>query len=238
MLHRCRSKHVQVSNLELHAEPSHENVLIVILSYNDNKNMLRQTRKHLVEAGFPDKSIHVKYGYNKAEDHWMGRPIEGNEIVHLGFLHYWAPCVERLLVAGTAGVAGAAGAEFTVMWAEDDVRVCAPFSDIMQEFKQSPLPVCWLGFEKKNWTGAQLIGFKGEGLKLAFQVANDRVNKRQVFRHLDCLWIQQLCDHIFWPHRSLATQLDHWSATANFERKGQHKRRILGSESEGPRKRL
>ena len=141
------------------------------------------------------------------------------------------------MVGRTSAVAGTASASAS------DVLGIAALPAIVGEWRrctclQSPLPVCWLGFEKKNWTGAQLIGFKGEGLKLAFQVANDRVNKRQVFRHLDCLWIQQLCDHIFWPHRSLATQLDHWSATANFERKGQHKRIILGSESEGPRKRL
>ena len=225
-LHRCKAKHVQVDHLDLHTEPSPENVLVVILSYSDNKSMVRQTRKHLIQAGFPEETIRVRYGYNIDRDRWMGRQIEGNEIVHLGFLHYWAPYVESLLVAGTACK------KHTILWVEDDVRLCARFSDIMQEFRHSPKPICWLGYEKKKWTGAQLIGFKGDGLKLAWQAASNRPNPKHVFRHLDCLWIHALCDDIHWPHRSLATQADHWSATANFLRKGQHKKRILGSEGE------
>ncbi len=230
-IHRCRRKHVKPHHLGLAAVPSSKNVLAVILSYSGNKHMVRRTREHLVQAGFPDEAIHVRYGYNIDRDHWMGRPIAGNEIVHLGFLHYWAPFVESMLVAGTAE---AGTAEHTLMWIEDDIRVCSPFSAILQEFTRSPKPICWLGFEKKRWSGSQLIGFKGCGLRLAFQVASNRPSRTGVyFRHLDCLWIQTLNDHIHWPQQSLATQLDHWSSTSNFLREGQHKRRILDVSS-GP----
>ena len=230
-LHRCRAKHVEEGQLLLAQEPSPENVLIVILSYSGNKSMVRQTRKHLLGAGFPEKAIHVRYGYNIKHDLWMGRTIAGNEVVHLGFLHYWVPYVESLLVgSGEVGTAK----KHTVMWVEDDIRVCAHFSDIMEEFAKSVGPICWLGFEQKKWTGSQLVGFKGEGLQLAFHVASNRCpNSRHPFRHLDCLWIQALSKHISWPLNSLATQLDHWSATSNADRQGRHKKRILHSTAGG-----